>query len=140
MEATITKPPEEEAASRLLYHCWRGRFDEKHEAFSFPGITEGMSEKVLKDTEQPINTFQIDLPLTTGKWPIVFEEFVDGWVVFFKDFPSIIASSDDGSLEDALDSLAEIVIDDFLIMKEYKDNVSSYLKKRHQFLKKVFKA
>ena len=138
MEATITKAPEEEAASRLLYHCWRGRFDEKHEAFSFPGITERMSEKVLKDTEQPVNTFQIDLPLTTGKWPIVFEEFVDGWVVFFKDFPSIIASSDDGSLEDALDSLAEIVIDDFLIMKEYKDNVSSYLKKRHQFLKKVF--
>ena len=139
MEATITKPPEEEAASRLLYHCWRGRFDEKHKAFSFPGITEGMSEKVLKDTEQPINTFQIDLPLTTGKWPIVFEEFVDGWVVFFKDFPSIIASSDDGSLEDALDSLAEIVLDDFQIMEEYKNNVSSYLKKRHQFLKKVFK-
>ena len=139
MEATITKPPEEEAASQLLYHCWRGRFDEKHEAFSFPDITEGMSEKVLKDTEQPVNTFQIDLPLTTGKWPIVFEEFIDGWVVFFKDFPSIIASSDDGSLEDALDSLAEIVIDDFQIMKEYKDNVSSYLKKRHQFLKKVFK-
>ena len=139
MEATITKPPEEEAASRLLYHCWRGRFDEKQEAFSFPGITEGMSEKVLKDTEQPVNTFQIDLPLTTGKWPIVFEEFVDGWVVFFKDFPSIIASSDDGSLEDALDSLAEIVLDDFQIMEEYKNNVSSYLKKRHQFLKKVFK-
>ena len=139
MEATITKPPEEEAASRLLYHCWRVRFDEKHEAFSFPDITEGMSEKVLKDTEQPVNTFQIDLPLTTGKWPIVFEEFVDGWVVFFKDFPSIIASSDDGSLEDALDSLAEIVIDDFQIMEEYKDNVSSYLEKRHQFLKKVFK-
>ena len=140
MEATITKPPEEEAASRLLYHCWRGRFDDKHEAFSFPGITEGMSEKVLKDTEQPVNTFQIDLPLTTGKWPIVFEEFVDGWVVFFKDFPSIIASSDDGSLEDALDSLADIVLDDFQIMKEYKDNVSLYLKKRHQFLKTVFKA
>ncbi len=139
MEATITKPPEEEAASRLLYHCWRGRFDDKHEAFSFPGITEGMSEKVLKDTEQPVNTFQIDLPLTTGKWPIVFEEFVDGWVVFFKDFPSIIASSDDGSLEDALDSLADIVLDDFQIMEEYKNNVSSYMKKRHQFLKKVFK-
>ena len=83
MEATITKPPEEEVASRLLYHCWRVRFDEKQEAFSFPDITEGMSEKVLKDTEQPVNTFQIDLPLTTGKWPIVFEEFVDGWVVFF---------------------------------------------------------
>ena len=139
MEATITKPPEEEAASRLLYHCWRVRFDEKHEAFSFPDITEGMSDKVLKDTEQPVNTFQIDLPLTTGKWPIVFEEFADGWVVFFKDFPSIIASSDDGSLEDALDSLAEIVLDDFQIMEEYKNNVSSYLKKRHQFLKKVFK-
>ena len=140
MEATITKPPEEEAASRLLYHCWRVRFDEKHEAFSFPGITEGMSEKVLKDTEQPINTFQIDLPLTTGKWPIVFEEFVDGWVVFFKDFPSIIADSDGGNMEDALDNLAEVVLDDFQIMEEYKDNVSSYLKKRHQFLKKVFKA
>ena len=42
-----------------------------------------MSEKVLKDTEQPVNTFQIDLPLTTGKWPIVFEEFVDGWVSIF---------------------------------------------------------
>ena len=139
MSASAVKLPEKEAASRLLYHCWRGRFDEKHEAFSFPDITEGMSEKVLKETEQPVNTFQIDLPLTTGKWPIVFEEFVDGWVVFFKDFPSIIASSDDGSLEDALDSLAEIVIDDFQIMEEYKDNVSSYLKKRHQFLKKVFK-
>ncbi len=99
-----------------------------------------MSEKVLKDTEQPVNTFQIDLPLTTGKWPIVFEEFVDGWVVFFKDFPSIIASSDDGSLEDALDSLAEIVIDDFQIVEEYKNNVSLHLKKRHQFLKTVFKA
>ncbi len=140
MEATITKPPEEEAASRLLYHCWRGRFDEKHEAFSFPGITEGMSEKVLKDTEQPINTFQIDLPLTTGKWPIVFEEFVDGWVVFFKDFPSIIADSDGGNMEDALDNLAEVVLDDFQIMEEYKNNVSLHLKKRHQFLKKVFKA
>ena len=98
-----------------------------------------MSEKVLKDTEQPVNTFQIDLPLITGQWPLVFEEFVDGWVVFFKDFPSIIASGDDGSLEDALDSLAEIVIDDFQIMEEYKNNVSSYLKKRHHFLKKVFK-
>ena len=43
-------------------------------------------------------------------------------------------------MEDALDSLAEVVIDDFLIMKEYKDNVSLYLKKRHQFLKTVFKA
>ena len=96
--------------------------------------------QTLASTEQPVNTFQIDLPLITGRWPLVFEEFVDGGVVFFKDFPSIIASSDDGSLEDALDSLAEIVIDDFLIMKEYKDNVSSYLKKRHQFLKKVFKA
>ncbi len=140
MEATITKPPEEEAASRLLYHCWRGRFDEKHEAFSFPGITEGMSEKVLKDTEQPVNKFQIDLPLTTGKWPIVFEEFVDGWVVFFKDFPSIIADSDGGNMEDALDNLAEVVLDDFQIMEEYKNNVSLHLKKRHQFLKKVFKA
>ena len=140
MEATITKPPEEEAASQLLYHCWRVRFDEKHEAFSFPDITEGISEKVLKDTEQPVNTFQIDLPLTTGKWPIVFEEFVDGWVVFFKDFPSIIADSDGGNMEDALDNLAEVVLDDFQIMEEYKDNVSSYLKKRHQFLKKVFKA
>lgn len=98
-----------------------------------------MSVQTLAFTEQRVNTFQIDLPLTTGKWPIVFEEFVDGWVVFFKDFPSIIASSDNGSLEDALDSLAEIVIDDFQIMEEYKDNVSSYLKKRHQFLKKVFK-
>ena len=28
MEATITKLPEEEAASRLLYHCW---IDEKHD-------------------------------------------------------------------------------------------------------------
>lgn len=139
METTITKLPEEEAASRLLYHCWRGRFDDKHEAFSFPGITEGMSEKVLKDTEQPVNTFQIDLPLITGRWPLVFEEFVDGWVVYFKDFPSIIASSDDGSMEDALDSLADIVLDDFQIMEEYKNNVSLYLKKRHQFLKKVFK-
>ena len=139
MEATITKPPEEEAASRLLYHCWRGRFDEKHEAFSFPGITEGMSEKVLKDTEQPVNTFQIDLPLITGRWPLVFEEFVDGWVVFFKDFPSIIADSDGGNMEDALDNLAEVVLDDFQIMEEYKNNVSLYLKKRHQFLKKVFK-
>ena len=139
MEATITKPPEEEAASRLLYHCWRGRFDEKHEAFSFPGITEGMSEKALKDTEQPVNTFQIDLPLITGRWPLVFEEFVDGWVVFFKDFPSIIADSDGGNMEDALDNLAEVVLDDFQIMEEYKNNVSLYLKKRHQFLKKVFK-
>lgn len=139
MEATITKAPEEEAASRLLYHCWRGRFDEKHEAFSFPGITEGMSEKVLKDTEQPVNTFQIDLPLITGRWPLVFEEFVDGWVVYFKDFPSIIADSDGGNMEEALDNLAEVVLDDFQTMEEYKDNVSSYLKKRHQFLKKVFK-
>lgn len=98
-----------------------------------------MSVQTLASTEQPINTFQIDLPLITGRWPLVFEEFVDGWVVFFKDFPSIIASSDDGSLEDALDSLAEIVIDDFQIMEEYKDNVSLHLKKRHQFLKKVFK-
>lgn len=117
MGATIPKPPEEEAASRLLYHCWRGRFDEKNEAFSFPDITEGMSEKVLKDTEQPINTFQIDLPLTTGKRPIVFEEFVDGWVVFFKDFPSIIADSDGGNMEEALDNLAEVVLDDFQIME-----------------------
>ena len=139
MEATITKAPEEEAASRLLYHCWRGRFDKKHEAFSFPGITEGMSEKVLKDTEQPVNTFQIDLPLITGRWPLVFEEFVDGWVVYFKDFPSIIADSDGGNMEEALDNLAEVVLDDFQTMEEYKDNVSSYLKKRHQFLKKVFK-
>ena len=139
MEATITKAPEEEAASRLLYHCWRGRFDKKHEAFSFPSITEGMSEKVLKDTEQPVNTFQIDLPLITGRWPLVFEEFVDGWVVYFKDFPSIIADSDGGNMEDALDNLAEVVLDDFQTMEEYKDNVSSYLKKRHQFLKKVFK-
>ena len=139
MEATITKAPEEEAASRLLYHCWRGRFDEKHEAFSFPGITEGMSEKVLKDTEQPVNTFQIDLPLITGRWPLVFEEFVDGWVVYFKDFPSIIADSDGGNMEDALDNLAEVVLDDFQIMEEYKNNVSLNLKKRHQFLKKVFK-
>ncbi len=138
MEATITKPPEKEAASRLLYHCWRGRFDEKHEAFSFPGITEGMSEKVLKDTEQPVNTFQIDLPLITGRWPLVFEEFVDGWVVYFKDFPSIIADSDGGNMEDALDNLAEVVLDDFQIMEEYKNNVSLHLKKRHQFLKKVF--
>lgn len=139
MEATITKPPEEEAASRLLYHCWRGRFDEKQEAFSFPGITEGMSEKVLKDTEQPVNTFQIDLPLITGQWPLVFEEFVDGWVVYFKDFPSIIADSDGGNMEDALDNLAEVVLDDFQIMEEYKNNVSLHLKKRHKFLKKVFK-
>ena len=139
MEATITKPPEEEAASRLLYHCWRGRFDEKHEAFSFPGITEGMSEKVLKDTEQPVNTFQIDLPLITGRWPLVFEEFVDGWVVYFKDFPSIIADSDGGNMEEALDNLAEVVLDDFQIMAEYKNNVSLHLKKRHQFLKTVFK-
>lgn len=102
MEATITKPPEEEAASRLLYHCWRGRFDEKQEAFSFPGIT-------------------------------------DGWVVYFKDFPSIIADSDGGNMEDALDNLAEVVLDDFQIMEEYKNNVSLHLKKRHQFLKKVFK-
>ena len=111
-------------------------------AFKFSGNrnTDIMSEKVLKDTEQPVNTFQIDLPLTTGKWPIVFEEFVDGWVVFFKDFPSIIASSHDGSLEDALDSLAEIVIDDFQIVEEYKNNVSLHLKKRHRFLKTVFKA
>ena len=98
-----------------------------------------MSEKVLKDTEQPVNTFQIDLPLTTGKWPIVFEEFVDGWVVFFKDFPSIIADSDGGNMEDALDNLAEVVLDDFQIMEEYKNNVSLHLKKRHQFLKTVFK-
>ena len=139
MEATITKAPEEEAASRLLYHCWRGRFDEKHEAFSFPGITEGISEKVLKDTEQPVNTFKIDLPLITGRWPLVFEEFVDGWVVYFKDFPSIIADSDGGNMEDALDNLAEVVLDDFQIMGEYKNNVSLYLKKRHKFLKKVFK-
>lgn len=139
MEATITKAPEEEAASRLLYHCWRGRFDDKHEAFSFPGITEGMSEKVLKDTEQPVNTFQIDLPLITGRWPLVFEEFVDGWVVYFKDFPSIIADSDGGNMEDALDNLAEVVLDDFQIMEEYKNNVSLHLKKRHQFLKTVFK-
>jgi len=98
-----------------------------------------MCVQTLASTEQPINTFQIDLPLITGRWPIVFEEFVDGWIVFFKDFPSIIASSDDGSLEDALDNLAEVVLDDFQIMEEYKDNVSLHLKKRHQFLKKVFK-
>ena len=95
--------------------------------------------QTLAFTEQLVNTFQIDLPLTTGKWPIVFEEFIDGWVVFFKDFPSIIASSDDGSLEDALDNLAEVVLDDFQIMEEYKNNVSLHLKKRHKFLKKVFK-
>lgn len=139
MSATAVKLPENEAASRLLYHCWRGRFDEKHEAFSFPGITEGMNEKVLKDTEQPVNTFQIDLPLITGRWPLVFEEFVDGWVVYFKDFPSIIADSDGGNMEDALDNLAEVVLDDFQIIEEYKNNVSLHLKKRHQFLKKVFK-
>ncbi len=138
MSATAVKLPEKEAASRLLYHCWRGRFDEKHEAFSFPGITEGMSEKLLKDTEQPVNTFQIDLPLITGRWPLVFEEFVDGWVVYFKDFPSIIADSDGGNMEDALDNLAEVVLDDFQIMEEYKNNVSLHLKKRHQFLKTVF--
>ena len=95
--------------------------------------------QTLAFTEQPINTFQIDLPLTTGKWPIVFEEFVDGWVVYFKDFPSIIADSDGGNMENALDNLAEVVLDDFQIMEEYKNNVSLHLKKRHQFLKKVFK-
>ncbi len=140
MEATITKPPEEEAASRLLYHCWRVRFDEKPVTFRFPDITEGMSVQTLAPTEHPINKFQIDLPLITGRWPLVFEEFVDGWVVYFKDFPSIIADSDGGNMEDALDNLAEVVLDDFQIMEEYKNNVSLHLKKRHQFLKKVFKA
>lgn len=110
-------------------------------AFKFSGNrnTDIMSEKILKDPEQPVNTFQIDLPLTTGKRPIVFEEFVDGWVVYFKDFPSIIADSDGGNMEDALDNLAEVVLDDFQIVEEYKNNISLHLKKRHQFLKTIFK-
>ena len=98
-----------------------------------------MSVRTLASTEHPINTFQIGLPLITGQWPLVFEKFVDGWVVYFKDFPSIIADSDGGNMEDALDNLAVVVLDDFQIMEEYKNNVSLNLKKRHKFLKKVFK-
>jgi len=136
--AAMVNPPEENTASRLVYHSWRTRFAEREDLEAYWNSSEG-PDLVPKKEDKPIHTSRVNLPLPGGHYFISFEEFVDGWIVFFKDFPSIIASSDDGSLEDALDNLAEVVLDDFQIMEEYKDNVSLHLKKRHQFLKKVFK-
>ena len=53
--------------------------------------------------------------------------------MFFKDYSEYYRFSSDllflmAVWKTAFDSLAEIVLDDFQIMEEYKNNVSSYLK------------
>lgn len=100
--------------------------------------------------DHPIEKIEIDLDSELIVWtgptllsndcPIVIEKFSDGWfLVYFKDFPSIVADSDGGNLKDALDNLADVVFEDFKIMDEYGNNVSEHLKKQHLFLKRVFK-
>lgn len=79
--------------------------------------------------------FQIVLPLSTGHWPLITESYSDGsWAVYFKDSPDIIAGSN-VSLEDALDGLSDIILND---IRDSSEEVSEYLKKRRQFLFKIF--
>ena len=98
--------------------------------------------------DHPIEKIEIDLDSELIVWtgptllsndcPIIIEKFTDGWLVSFKDFPSIVADCDGGKLKDAFDNLAEVVVDEFEIMKEYENNVSEHVKERYSFLKKVF--
>ncbi len=99
--------------------------------------------------DHPIEKIEIDLDSELIVWtgptllsndcPIIIEKFTDGWLVSFKDFPSIVADCDGGKLKDAFDNLADIVFEDFKIMDKYGNNVSEHLKKQHLFLKRVFK-
>lgn len=132
MSETAVILPEENTASRLVYHSWRTRFGEEVPEDNFP---------VSQDKEDaPIHVFKVSLPLPGGDHVIVFEEFIDGsWTVFFEDFPSLVGGSND-TWEDALGDLAEIVGDDLQDIERYKDNISPYQKNRHQFLKKAFSA
>ena len=121
MEATITKLPEEEAVSRLLYHLVLSRILRDKEA---PCPKE----------ESPAKVFQINLPLTTGNWPIIIESYLDGsWAVCFKDSPDIIAGSN-VSLEDALDGLSDIIYNDL----HGDENISAYQKKTASIFVKGF--
>ena len=135
--AAMVNPPEENTASRLVYHSWRTRFAEREDPEAY-SISSEEPDLVLETEDKPIHISRVNLPLPGGHYFITFEEFVDGsWAVFFEDFPSIIAGSNN-SWEDALDDLATIVRDDLQDIEEYKDNVSPYQKKRHLFLKKAF--
>ena len=138
MEKAENVLSEENTASRFLYHWWRNRLtDDNNERLLTHKLPFAKKNKG-QGISSPVHEFQIDLPLPSGHWPIIFEEFPDGsWAVYFKDFPDIIAGSSD-DLEEALECLTEIVIDELSDKKNISDNISPYQKRRYQFLKKVF--
>ena len=108
--------------SQLLYHLFVSR------------VLDNQEQALHQKEESPAQVFQIDLPVNTGQWFLIVEAYSDGsWSVYFKDFPDIIAGSN-VSLDDALDGLSDIILSDL----GSDENVSEYLKKRRQFLSKVF--
>ena len=147
MSATV-QLPEENAASRLVYHSLRTRFKEGGlDTVFISHIHEDERADLLSapKEDEPIYSFWITLPFPGGSYSLVFEEFADGsWAVFFEAFPSIIAGDND-SWEDALGSLVELVMDDLQDIIKIKNKhdpavsiVLNYQKERHQFLKQVF--
>ncbi len=138
MSMVPVTPPEENEASWLVCHSFLTRFEEKGHGLDDYYRKESESLVPPKEDE-PVRCIKVNLHLPGGYYVIDLEDFRDGsWAVFFQDFPSLIAGSND-SWEDALDCLAEIVVDDLQDMKKLKDsNFSPYQKKRYRFLKEVF--
>lgn len=133
MNGTEVRLPEKNIVSQMRGKTIYGNvslFSDNNECIVNVPYSE---EKGDLETSSP--EFRIDLPLPTGPWVIVCEKYEDeSWAIYFNDFPSIGAGSND-SWEEALDSLVEIISDD---IRNNEENVSDYQKKRHHFLKKVF--
>ena len=97
---------------------------------------EAARENVSLDT--PLFCLKFNLPLPSGKWPVVLEGFDDGsWAVYFEDNQSIIAGSND-NWKEALCDLVINATDELQVIREYGDNSTPHLKNRRKFLEKVF--
>lgn len=104
-------------------------------------LTFNATEVAREDpsSDDPLFCLQFKWPLPSGQWPIVLEGFGDGsWAAYFEADPSIISGSNDNWMA-SLHNLMTNASDELQTIREYGDNITSYMKNRRSFLEKVFR-